>query len=92
MKDATTDPGLPAKRMILLAKTENIDYHRFSATTGVCWVKLDDYKSLDLIKTRTEEYVTDPNVSRDINSCAMRIARDYVMRPRLANGNGPAHG
>jgi hypothetical protein len=78
--------------MELLSKTENIDFHRFSATTGICWIKLDEYKSLENIITRTREYLNDPQVSEDIDSCAREIARDYVTRPDPANENGPVLG
>lgn len=91
IRDASTDPELAARQMEVLSETEDIEYHRFSATTGVCWVKMDDYRRLEELVKKTQEYLSDPEVGKKINRCALGIARDYVMRlppTPTTNGNG----
>jgi hypothetical protein len=92
VKDAVTDSQQAAEEMSVLATTEDIKYHRFSATTGVCWIKLDDYERLPEIRTSTEDYLNIPSVMEMVNECAKDIAKDYVMKPKLPNGNGSANG
>ncbi|KAH0553181.1 hypothetical protein GP486_006639 [Trichoglossum hirsutum] len=94
MKDATTDPEDSDELMRLLAITDgvNIDYYRFSATTGVCWIKMDDYKKLDYIKSQTEEYLNLQQVRRQLRNCAVELAQGYIRRLESVNENGPAHG
>ncbi|KAH0544762.1 hypothetical protein FGG08_001129 [Glutinoglossum americanum] len=95
MRDATTDPNNTATHMEEIAglSSVNIEYHRFSATTGVCWIKMDDYKSLEFIERRTDEYLRFPDVSREITECAESIAQDYIEglnRSAGELGNGEA--
>jgi hypothetical protein len=94
MKEATTDPQEADEEMQILAGTngEGINYYRFSATTGVCWIKMDDYKKLDYIIHQTEEYLRIGQVRRQLGNCAIEIARDYVSKLGSVNGNGSAHG
>jgi hypothetical protein len=89
MKEVLTDSNQAVERMKLLSVTDKFDYHRFSATTGICWIKMDDHEKLDKIMSKTEEYLKIDAVNKEINSCAIRIARDYIKRLDTGNGDGP---
>lgn len=92
MKDALTDSNQAVNYMNLLSGPEKIDYYRFSATTGICWIKMDDHEKLEEIISKSEEYLNIDEVSRKINSCAISIARDYVERHNLAGNEGQVSG
>jgi hypothetical protein len=84
MKEAVVNSDRTAEQMRAVARVDQIEYYRFSATNGVCWTKLDDCreKSLNAVVALTEEYLRIHSVDRELEKCARQIAQDYIARRR----------
>ena len=81
LKDIAVETERTACIMRLLAATSSngdIEYNRFSAGNGVCFVKLDRYKELDKIQNSTEAYLREPNTQESLQKVAVVIATEYI--------------
>jgi hypothetical protein len=89
IRKSATDTNAAAKNMNMMAKIDDIEYYRFSATTGVCWIDMDDYKKLEEIERLTTDYLGNRKTAKDINDCAREIAHDYVKGRKSGGGASP---
>ena len=55
-------------------------YHRLSATHQVCFFKLDDYRYLEDIESRTRDYLGELDTQVHIQGIADEITTDYLNR------------
>lgn len=64
----------------------NVEYERFSADTGVCYIKMDKYKKLELIEQLTIKYLESPEIKGRLKKVGEDIAIDYLLkrRPEIA--------
>jgi hypothetical protein len=73
-----------AKHMESLARVSrntgscDVNYKRFSATNGVCYIKLDKFNELERITTLTQEYLASPEIQQDLQRLAEDMAKDYL--------------
>ena len=56
----------------------NISYHRFSADNGVCFIKMDKYKQLDIIDKLTKEYLNNHDTQKSLERLGEAIAKEYL--------------
>ena len=59
----------------------NYIYERFSATNGVCWIKLDAYKrkQMDTIKGLTKGFLQTKETQQSLDRVARDIVEDYLL-------------
>ena len=71
-----------ARHMDSLVKAAkgDIDYKRFSADTGVCYIKMDKYKKLRLIEDLTLKYLEKPEVQEELERVGEKLANDYLLK------------
>ncbi|CZT45717.1 uncharacterized protein RSE6_06049 [Rhynchosporium secalis] len=55
-------------------------YHRFSADNGVCFIKMDEHKKIQELKSKTLDYLRDPTIQRKLQQLAASIAANYIAR------------
>jgi hypothetical protein len=60
----------------------SIEYKRFSADNGVCFIKMDKYGKIPDIRRLTEEYLATAQVQRRLKRLGNEIARDYLAKHR----------
>ncbi|KAH0537758.1 hypothetical protein FGG08_005506 [Glutinoglossum americanum] len=84
LRDTATNSEFEAAKVRTLAVNANFDYQRFSADTGVCWIKMDEYQRLEEIESLTNQYLSHSAVRERLGKCAEGLASDYVRR--LAQG------
>lgn len=87
IKTLTTDSENAASLMEALARSDSsvpLRYDRFSATSGVREIKLDDYEKLNDIRDKTILYI-DAIKQKDtpFDLCAQELAKDYIARRNL---------
>ena len=67
-------------RVIARGSSGDIRYERFSADTGVCYIKMDRYKKLELekISNLTRKYLENTAIQARLQQVGKDIARDYL--------------
>ncbi|KAH9208953.1 hypothetical protein DL95DRAFT_414337 [Leptodontidium sp. 2 PMI_412] len=60
----------------------SIQYDRFSADNGVCFIKMDKYRKIPELKVLTSQYLRTPTTQRRLRRLAASIAADYLARQR----------
>lgn len=60
----------------------NVKYERFSADNGVCYFKMDEYKSLGQIEKLAKDYLAKDEIKEQLKRVAKEIAGDYFQRHR----------
>lgn len=60
----------------------DLKYERFSADTGVCYVKMDKYKALDRIESMAQEYLNKDSTKKELKRVGEEIAREFLQRNR----------
>ena len=68
----------------------NVIYERFSADTGVCYIKMDNYKETRLIEGLTSKYLKNPEVQARLKKVGEEIATGYLLKRRPSTTTGPA--
>jgi hypothetical protein len=66
--------------MRCLVSSNMVYYQRFSADTGVCWYRLNEYKKLPEIREKTDTYLRRPDTVAALDKCARALAADYFAR------------
>lgn len=56
----------------------NIEYERFDANHGVSNIKLDNYKALDEIETRTGQYLEEQGTRDMLQELGLALVEDYL--------------
>lgn len=73
-----------AKQMETLAMVSGdrfcIKYDRLSADNGICFIKMDKFKKLQIIEDLTEEYLETDKVQQKLERMGRDIARDYLQK------------
>lgn len=82
LTEFTVSSGQTAYNMETLVQVAkgDIDYKRFSADTGVCYIKMDKYKKLRLIEDLTSKYLKNPEIQKKLESLGEKIASDYLLK------------
>ena len=84
LKETLTEIAASAERdaawVRMLADRDpiNLKYERFSADTGVCFIKLYHYKRLPQIKELTEKYLETEKVRIEMRRVASELAEGYL--------------
>jgi hypothetical protein len=84
LKQAAVSSENTAKQMEGLARVSrnsdscDVRFVRFSANNGLCYIKLDKFKKLDMITTLTQDYLATQEVRQGLQKLAADIARDYL--------------
>ena len=88
MKKAATDANRTAESMETIARIHNspLKYERFSADTGVCFIKLDKHSKLGEIEQLTLAYLNREDVRMDMERVAREIAVEYLAKRRNSEG------
>ena len=62
-------------------------YERFSATNGVCWIKLDAYKKKQMrqMETLTRSFLNTPATQSSLDRVAREIAEEYLSNGIIDN-------
>ena len=80
-----------AQQMAAMARISggcvNLKWERFSADTGLCYIKLDKYKPkhLERIERLTQEYLETPVTQKHLHRVAEQIAEEYLQRHTINN-------
>ena len=85
--EAAVNAERVADQMKTLARTSVsaervVKFERFSADNGVCFLKLDKYKSLQLIEDLTQTYLESEKVNERLIKLGTDIAREYLQKRR----------
>ena len=86
LKKTLTDIAVEAEvqagtmRSLIYASSGNVKYERFSADNGVCYIKMDKYKELELIKILTTNYLDNKTVQDTLKKVGEEIATDYLLK------------
>lgn len=82
MKKAATDANRTAESMETIAQIHNspLKYERFSADTGVCFIKLDKHRKLGEVEELTLTYLNREDVRNDMERVAGEIAVEYLAK------------
>jgi predicted acylesterase/phospholipase RssA len=86
LRETATNSEAEAAKMRAFALNADFEYHRFSADTGVCWIKMDEYERLCEIEALTDEYLARSDVAEELEVCAVKIAREFVGRNEDVDG------
>jgi len=79
LKKIAVDSERTAHYMRSLAETAgDVDFVRFSADNGVCFVKLDKYKKLESIENLTLKYLSEDQIRKKMHRLAEEVAADYL--------------
>lgn len=71
----------------------DIEYERFSADNGVCYIKMDNHRALDRIANLTEQYLAKSTVQSNLKRIGQGIARDHIQKQgRRTQFDGSASG
>jgi hypothetical protein len=85
LKKVAVDSERTADYMRNIAETaDDIEYVRFSADNGVCFVELDKFKDLGKIEQLTRDYLKKPRVQLKMQRLAEEIATDFLANERDA--------
>lgn len=66
----------------------SIEYARFSADNGVCFIKMDKYKQMPEVKKLTGDYLATAKVQRRLRRLGSDIAKDYLARKNARHDRG----
>ena len=89
LKETLTEIAVSAERdaafVRMMADRDpiNLKYERFSADTGVCFIKLYHYKRLPQIKELTEKYLETEKVRIEMRRVASELAEEYLDSHRI---------
>ena len=67
-------------RVIARGSSDDMIYERFSADTGVCYIKMDRYKKLEPISDLTRKYLETPAIQDRLVQVGEDIATDYILK------------
>ena len=67
-------------RVIARGSSGDIRYERFSADTGVCYIKMDRYKELEQISHLTKKYLEITAIQARLVQVGKDIASDYLLK------------
>lgn len=82
---------LTASKMTTLAHVsgDSVNYERFSADNGVCYIKLDRYKRLNDIETMTTDYLQTSATRNRLRKVGEEMAKDFLQKRRLETAGKP---
>ena len=69
-----------AMKAIARASSGDIEYERFSADNGVCYIKMDRHKDLGRISDLTREYLRNTAIQARLERVGKDIAMDYLFK------------
>lgn len=65
--------------------TVHIEYRRFSADNGVCFIKMDKYEAIGEIRSLTEKYLGEDRIIKQLEQVAKEIAEGFIKQQDLPN-------
>ena len=78
LKDIAVNSERDAEYMALIAHhSEKIEFTRFSANNGVCWIKLDSHLEIPRIETLTNNYLDLPEIQESLSRLGKVIAQEF---------------
>ena len=79
-------------RVIARGSSGDMTYERFSADTGICYIKMDRYKELEQISDLTRKYLENTAIQARLVQVGEDIASDYLLKHDHDKTIESAHG